>query len=516
MVSAVVLAVSVGLVSSPAPAEAASVGWLGTKGSKIVVASTGKTFTVKATSWFGMETDTCAPHGLWSITLDQGMSQIAGMGFNAIRLPFSNECLTQKKAGSVNGNLNPKLVNASPLKVMDAVIASARKYGMRVILDRHRPGSDAQSELWYTKKYSEARWISDWKMLAKRYKTNATVIGFDLHNEPRGNACWGCGERSRDWRAAAMRAGNAIHTVNPNLLMIVEGVQYGPDGSSTWWGGNLRGVATKPVTLKVKNRVVYSPHEYPSSVFDQSWFHSRDYPNNLRSVWERNWGFITSKKIAPVFVGEFGTKLQTSSDKKWLAKLTRYMKDRGVSWAYWSFNPNSGDTGGLLKDDWFTREKSKLTALKSILTPKKVAYPSAPAPAPAPQPTPPPATPGQPSTPTGGGVSSASSNGVVATMSIPSPWPGSYQAALAVTASSSVKVKAWKASWPSPRATGIQSAWGMSCSVASPGTASARVSCSGADWGLANVTAGARVDVGVIVTAPVAPTPPKLTLSATR
>lgn len=516
VVSAVVLAASLGVVGTAAPAEAASPGWLRTSGAKIVDASTGKTFTVKATSWFGMETDTCSPHGLWSITLDQGLAQIAGMGFNTIRLPFSNECLRQKSAGSINAALNPKLAGASPMKVMDAVIAGAKKYKLRVILDRHRPGSDAQSELWYTAKYSESRWISDWKMLAKRYKTTPTVVGFDLHNEPRGNACWGCGVRARDWQAAATRAGNAIHTVNPRLLMIVEGVQYGPDGSSTWWGGNLRGVAKKPVKLKVKNRVVYSPHEYPSSVYDQAWFHTKDYPNNLGRIWEKNWGFIVSKKIAPVFVGEFGTKLQSSSDKQWLAKLTRYMKAKGISWSYWSFNPNSGDTGGLLKDDWFTREKTKLAALKSILTPKKVPYPAAPAPAPAPQPSPQPSSPGSTPDPSVGATSSASSNGVSATMSIPSAWDGKYQVALALTASSGPAVRGWTASWASPGATTIDNAWGMSCSVTGSGSASARVACKGTEWGVANLTPGSRVDVGVILNAPKAPAPPKLALSVTR
>jgi aryl-phospho-beta-D-glucosidase BglC (GH1 family) len=53
-------------------------------------------------------------------------------------------------------------------------------------------------------------------MLAQRYANNSTVIGADLHNEPHGSACWGCGDNATDWRLAAERAGNAIHTVNPN------------------------------------------------------------------------------------------------------------------------------------------------------------------------------------------------------------------------------------------------------------------------------------------------------------
>ncbi|MDT3346229.1 glycoside hydrolase family 5 protein [Microbacterium aquilitoris] len=517
VLAAVVLTAS--LTVPAAPADAATAQWLRTSGAKIQVAATGATFTVKATSWFGMETDTCAPHGLWSISLKQGMAQIAGMGFNTIRLPFANECLTRKTANSVNQALNPTLATASPLKIMDAVIATARAYGIRVILDRHRPGTDAQSELWYTPQYSEKRWISDWKMLAQRYRNNSTVIGVDLHNEPRGAACWGCGDRSRDWQAAAVRAGNAVLDVNPHLLVIVEGVQNGPDGSATWWGGNLRGVAKKPVTLKVKNRVVYSPHEYPSSISDQPWFHNTNYPANLPGVWESNWGYIASKKIAPVLIGEFGTKLQTSSDKKWLAKLVGYIKDRGLGWAYWSFNPNSGDTGGLLKDDWVTRDKDKLAALKPILTPKKVAYPAAPAPAPAPlppQPSPQPSQPGNTPPPAVGQSSSASSNGVSATLTVSSAWPGKYQVALALTASSSAKVKAWTASWASPGATGADSAWGMACRVTKPGTASARVACSGIEWGVANLSQGARVEVGAILNASKPPAKPVLSLSVTR
>ncbi|MEW1835887.1 cellulase family glycosylhydrolase [Microbacterium sp. NPDC079995] len=518
--TALVLAASLGIAGTPTSADAAGPGWYKTSGSRIVNASTGKTVTLKATSWFGMETETCAPHGLWSISLKQGMAQIAGMGFNTIRLPFANECLSRKTATSVNTAMNPALANKTPLKIMDAVIATARSYGLRVILDRHRPGTDAQSELWYTDKYSEKRWISDWRMLAARYKSDPTVIGVDLHNEPRGNACWGCGVRARDWQAAAVRAGNAVLDVNPKLIIIVEGVQFAPDGSATWWGGNLRGVAKKPVTLKVKNRVVYSPHEYPSSISDQPWFHTSNYPANLPSVWERNWGYIATKKIAPVFVGEFGTKLQTTSDKQWLAKLTAYMKGKGLSWAYWSFNPNSGDTGGLLKDDWYTRDKAKLAALKPILTPKNVPYPAAPTPAPQPsqpsQPQPQPSQPQPSQPPAVGGTSSASSNGVSATLTVTSAWQGKYQVGLSLTAPSTGKVRAWTASWASPGASAIDNAWGMSCSVAGAGSSSARVTCRGTEWGVTNLTNGARVDVGVILSAPQPPAKPKLSLSASR
>ncbi|MBF4571582.1 cellulase family glycosylhydrolase [Herbiconiux sp. VKM Ac-1786] len=562
--------VVVGLVSpSVAPsAQAAGLpGWLHTSGAQIVTASN-TPYVVKAAAWFGMETSNCAPHGLWSISLDAGMGQIASMGFNTIRLPFSNECLAQAAPNSINEQVNPGLSKLTVLQLLDRVIARANAYGLNVILDRHRPDSGGQSELWYTGRYSEAKWIADWKALATRYKTNPAVIGVDLHNEPHGSACWGCGDASRDWQAAATRAGNAVLAVNPKLLIVVEGVERQPDGSSTWWGGGLAGVASKPVTLSVANRVVYSPHDYPSTVFAQSWFQAPDYPANLPAVWEKNWGFIATKKIAPVLLGEFGTKLETRSDQQWLAKLVDYLATKKLSFAYWSFNPNSGDTGGLVKDDWTTPQSAKLTALRPLLgagtpvptptpapttpatpkptstpapTPKPTSTPaptpkptSTPAPTPKPTATPAPTpkptmtaspTPKPTSTPaptpkptstatpaptpkptTTPAPPAPTAPAATAAWALQSAWGEGYVADVTVTATT--KLSGWTVTWPDPTVTSIANSWGMSC-TAVPKTS---ITCTGADWAAA-LTPGQSVRVGLQVTAPKAPTSPTLTVT---
>ncbi len=125
---------------------------------------------------------------------------------------------------------------------MDKIIGYASQLGLRIILDRHRPDSGAQSALWYTSQYPESRWISDWQMLASRYKNNPMVIGADLHNEPHAPACWGCGNTTVDWRLAAERAGNAILSVNSNWLIFVEGVGwYWSRVARTPGGGVLSG-----------------------------------------------------------------------------------------------------------------------------------------------------------------------------------------------------------------------------------------------------------------------------------
>jgi len=512
---------AVDVPAAPAAAIPAASGWLHTSGGSILTAS-GDPYVIKGVSWFGMETSNCAPHGLWSISLDAGLAQIKSMGFTTVRVPFSNECLAAAATSSINDAVNPDLANQTPQQVLDIVIRQAAAAGLNVILDRHRPDSGSQSELWYTDAYSEARWIADWTALATRYQNDPTVIGVDLHNEPHGPACWGCGDAALDWQAAATRGGNAVLAVNPKLLILVEGVENQPNGTSTWWGGGLSGVAAKPVTLTVKNQVVYSPHDYPASVFAQTWFSDADYPANLTAVWDANWGFISKRGIAPVLVGEFGTKLETESDRQWLNALVGYLGTNKTSFAYWSFNPNSGDTGGIVADDWVTPQAAKLAAIQPLLTgtvppvaptpspaatPKPTATPSPTAtpkptatptptatatPSPTPAPTPiPTATPTPTSPPTVG-------TGATATWNLQSSWDAGYVAEVLVTGTTGVT--GWSVTWPDATATGIVNAWGMSCTV----TVRTSVTCTGADWA-GPVAAGQTVRAGVQVTASGAP-----------
>ena len=355
-------------IASDVPATPTRPGFLHTQGGAIVDAS-GHAVRLTGLSWFGFETSNYAPHGLWARSLDAMLDQVRALGYNMIRVPF---CSQMFDAGSTPNSIdlsqNPTLRGLSALQLLDAVIAGARARGMKVILDRHRPDSGAQSELWYTSAYSESRWISDWVMLARRYHDDPTVVGFDLHNEPHGAATWGDGNMATDWRLAAERAGNAVLAVHPDLLILVEGVErYG--GTSYWWGGNLRGARTAPVRLSVPGRLVYSPHDYPASVYAQPWFSAADYPANLPGVWRDAWGYLAAEGIAPVWIGEFGTRLMTTSDRQWLGAMVSYIRGNNLSFAYWCLNPDSGDTGGILQDDWRTVNAEKQAALMPALAP---------------------------------------------------------------------------------------------------------------------------------------------------
>jgi endoglucanase len=342
---------------------------LSAKEGKIVDAR-GKEVVLTGVNWFGLETDTFAPHGLWSRNWEQMLDQMAKQGFNTLRLPFSNELFEAKsKPMQVDLDLNPDLKGLTGPEIMDKIVKGATDRGMMVMLDRHRPTSQGQSNLWYTDKVSEETWIKDWTNLAKRYRDNKLVIGADLHNEPHGQATWGDGNKETDWRLAAERAGNEVLKVNPNWLIFVEGIEsYQNNGY--WWGGNLQGAKEHPVRLSDPSKLVYSAHDYSPKVWTQSWFADPTFPANMPALWDKQWGYLVKEKKAPVVLGEFGGRsVGADAEGIWQKELMKYLKANQISYTYWSWNPNSGDTGGVLADDWTTINEDKMALLRSYQAP---------------------------------------------------------------------------------------------------------------------------------------------------
>jgi endoglucanase len=494
-------------------------GYLHTSGNKIVD-STGATVRLTGLNWFGMETDNKTFHGLWAGNPWRNMiDQMASLGYNTVRIPFSDDALKSNAiATSINTNTNPDLVGLSPLQILDQVINYMGTKGMRVILDRHRPTTAQQTALWYTSAVPESTWIADWQMLARRYAGNTTVIGADLHNEPHAEgtkpnstgACWGCGDQARDWRLAAERAGNAILSVQPNWLIFVEGVSCPSGGENNvwdndttndencgWWGGNLSKAGAQPVELSVANRVVYSPHEYATSVYHQTWFDDPSYPANMPAIWDNYWGYLYKQNIAPIMVGEFGTTLQSDIDKVWLQNLMAYMGSgvNGMSFTYWSWNPDSGDTGGIVGDDWTTVNQAK----QSILQP----YLIAPVPNGGGTTTTPPGGGGTTTPPGGGGTTPPATGACTATYKQDNAWQGGFQGSLTVKNSGSAAVNPWQVTWTWPSGVTLGSGWnatvtqsGTTVTAAGPSYASALAAGGSVTIGFtANGTASAPASV---------------------
>lgn len=386
------------------PSSAAAEGFWHTAGNRIVD-SQGSMVRIAAINWYGMEDHYAVPEGLQTQPLESVLARIRKLGFNTIRFAFSNQTIESNPVVRAHLQANPGLQNRHALDVLDAVVAAAGRHGLRIILDDHRSTTGENPEengLWYTARYPEKSWIRDWQLLATRYRDNPTVVGMDLRNEPHTRppgpwtlrtylhqgATWGpwhgVSNPATDWRAAAERAGDAILRRNPQVLIIVEGIQQYPDATqaggvdASWWGSVLQAAQRYPVRLTVAHRLVYSPHDYGPMKYRMSWARPTMRYQDLLSFWNRHWAFLDTGRAAggkqaalpaaPLFLGEFGTcgnaiacvnSAVPGSQGFWFHGLMRYLANRPeVGWGFWALNGTNPHgqvmTNYVLNDDWAT------------------------------------------------------------------------------------------------------------------------------------------------------------------
>ncbi|HEX4212950.1 MAG TPA: glycoside hydrolase family 5 protein [Candidatus Dormibacteraeota bacterium] len=336
---------------------------LRTQGAQIVD-RTGRPVRIDAVSWSGAESTDFVVGGLQAQPLSSIVGQIRDMGFNAVRLQWSNQLFESDPiVPSYAVSANPEFEGWHAMQVFDRVVYALTGQGIMVILDNHNSnaewccGGGDGNMLWYNAEYPESSWINDWKAMALRYSDDPLVVGADLRNEPRSPATWG-GPAGTDWQAAAERGGDAVLSVNPRLLVLVEGVSY---------AGDLSGVQSLPVQLAVPDRVVYEAHDY-------SWYESgfSGYDEWVQRIYPK-WGYLVSgPDPQPVLVGEFGTcdtapacvsSTSPSDSGYWFQYLTAFLaQHQQVGWSYWAVNGTEStgngrtwgapETYGILNPRW--------------------------------------------------------------------------------------------------------------------------------------------------------------------
>jgi endoglucanase len=339
-----------------------------------IVDANGKRFKLASVNWYGAEEKDYVVAGLDLQPLDSICALIRELGFNSVRLPWSNEMFELNPiVADAKVAANAQLEGMHALDVFDAVIAHLAQQGLVVIIDNHTSNADwccgdnDGNGLWYNNAYPEASWLSDWRAMVMRYIGQPAVVGVDLRNELRQGATWG-GNPATDWHAAAERGGNAVLGANPSLLVIVEGINYAND---------LHGAYSQPVSLAVANRLVYSAHDY-------SW----DHPNlqsygDLKTALGNAWGYVLTQNqsyTAPLWVGEFGTEHSDASvGSLWFTGIRQYLTDADIDWSYWAINGTQAtgtgrtfgaeETFGVLDRTWTMSALPALTAGLQALQP---------------------------------------------------------------------------------------------------------------------------------------------------
>ena len=318
------------------------------------------------------------PLGLDRAPMAEILAGFHGLGLNSIRLPFSDQMIhdtTPVPDSAVAAN--PQLRGDTPLQVFDAVIAALTGDGFAVILNNHTTtsrwccGVDG-NERWNSGQTTQ-QWEADWLFMVDRYRANKRVVGADLRNEVRRDVLddpnWGLGD-DHDENAAFEEAGNRILAADPDMLVIMEGIN--------WYGIPLDGlphgrpmltpVATLSNTLIESDKLVYSAHFYaytgPANSGASSGLGATSDPKyedftpaQLASVVNQEALFVTQTGqhfTAPVWVSEFGAAGRGSTDtaeQAWFDDFTDILIQNDTDFAIW---PLVGWTApdGSLQDDW--------------------------------------------------------------------------------------------------------------------------------------------------------------------
>ena len=382
--------------------------WLHAKGSRLYDKD-GNEVWLTGANWFGFNCGENVPHYLWSADADDCLREIADRGINILRFPISTELIvswmngTPNEVGSFSCNTDPSFTinpdfcsedGKTPkdsMQVFDIMMKKCKEHGIKAFIDIHSPDANNSGHnynLWYGKAgVTTDVWIDSLVWLADKYKNDDTLIGYDLKNEPHGKgpegdkaAKWDGSTDENNWAYAATKCAEAILDVNPNALILVEGVEQSMSGVKeddywgmpdrvvmhegdtpspyigAWWGGNFRGAREYPIKPKQgTSQIVYSPHDYGPSVYAQTWF-DKDFTEQtlLDDYWYDTWAYINAEDIGPELIGEWGGHMDGKDNQKWMTLLRDYMINHHINHTFWCLNTNSGDTGGLWDSLQFT------------------------------------------------------------------------------------------------------------------------------------------------------------------
>ncbi|KAF8368381.1 hypothetical protein PRIPAC_86210, partial [Pristionchus pacificus] len=150
-----------------------------------------------------------------------------------------------------------------------------------------------------------------------------------------------------DWNKAAERMINNLSSFQG--LFFVDGLS---------WGNNLAPAEEFPINTRnesLNNRVVYTPHCYGPDVYIQPSLNALDFPENLGELYMKRFGFL-AKKGLPALIGEWAAgTVPESRDERWSNYMIDWLRQNCLTNNfYWSLDPASAWTKGLLDDDWLT------------------------------------------------------------------------------------------------------------------------------------------------------------------
>ena len=229
---------------------------------------------------------------------EKDVAAVAAWGYDHVRLPFHYDVLFDAATGTFKED---------GFALLDTFLGWCRRYGVEVILDLHAtPGaqnhlnisdSDGTARLWTEPVPYQDQTVALWAEIARRYKDERLIIGYDLINEPvlpssvPGSAL----------RALYVRIAQAVRAVDPNHILFIEGNHFATDFSA--------------LGPPLDSNMVYAFHKY----WNGTGQNTIQYLLDLRAAHD-----------VPLWLGETG-----ENTNPWFHAVRTLAEVNGISWNWW-------------------------------------------------------------------------------------------------------------------------------------------------------------------------------------
>ncbi len=241
-------------------------------------------------------------------TKEEDFAEIAGVGLNTVRIPFTWRDLTTDGA----------TLKSDAFHYLDWAVEMCEKYGLYAVLDLHgaygsqnqdfHSGDDAHFDL-YGNPENRQKTIDLWKRIAEHYKDCTTVAGYDLLNECRKAFGKFGGKICTDYYDELYKA---VRSIDTNHLIFIEYFTF-----------PIHGVGVKHYNWE---NVAVEYHIYNLTPFSQRFC--------LEMI--RLMHRISGNTQVPVYVGEFNAWTKVAD---WGITLDCFNK-WGWSWSNWAYKVN--------------------------------------------------------------------------------------------------------------------------------------------------------------------------------
>ncbi|VFQ75990.1 unnamed protein product [Cuscuta campestris] len=371
------------LLLPPPPAAVAQP--LRTNSRWIVDESSGRRVKLGCVNW-SSHLEAAVAEGLSKQPVDAISNSVAEMGFNCVRLTWPLFLFTNESLGSmtVRESLrslglveaiaglqanNPAIVDLPLTNAFQAVVESLGKYNVMVIVDNHlsKPGWCCSNGFFGDIYFDPKVWVTGLTNVATLFNATPNVVGMSLRNELRGPR-----QNVNDWFKYMQQGAEAVHAANPDVLVILSGLNFDKD---------LSFLKQRPVKLTFSGKLVFEVHRY--SFTDGAEWASGN-PNRAcgritNDVMGRG-GFVLDEGY-PLFVSEFGIDQRGGNvnDNRFFNCFLGLTAELDVDWAVWtlagSYYLREGTVGleefyGVLSWNWCQpRNLSFLQRISSIQSP---------------------------------------------------------------------------------------------------------------------------------------------------